>query len=214
MDELTLRYLERSESRYWGKYRGIVVDRDDPERLGRLRVRVPSVLGDAISGWAWPVSPYAGARVGFFFIPQVGDLVWIEFGEGDLDHPLWTGGGWAQPGGQAEIPEAARTSYPDRHVITTPAGSSIVIDDAAETVTVRSPGRCEIVLDESADTLTIRASTVVVRGAGGQEEELVTKSWVQMVYDAHVHPSGVGPTGPPQPLPGGPHPFTTVLKAE
>jgi uncharacterized protein involved in type VI secretion and phage assembly len=213
MDESALRILERSEGRYWGKYRGLVVDRDDPEQLGRIRARVPSVFGEVVTGWAWPVAPYSGDRIGFFFIPQVGDLVWIEFAEGDLDHPIWSGGGWARPGGTLEIPPDARTSYPDRCVITTRSGSTIVFDDAAETVTVRSPGRCEILLDESADTVTVRATTVVIRASGG-EEELVTRSWVEQVFANHIHPSGVGPTGPPQPLPPIPHPFTTVLKAE
>ena len=54
-DELTARFIARSQDRLWGKYRGTVVDRNDPEQLGRLRLRVPGLLGDAVTGWAWPV---------------------------------------------------------------------------------------------------------------------------------------------------------------
>ena len=98
MDERVARFIERNENKHWGKYRAIVADRDDPERLGRLKLRVPSLLADAATGWAWPAAPYAGADVGFFFVPKVGDLVWVEFAEGELEHPIWSGCAWAKPG--------------------------------------------------------------------------------------------------------------------
>ena len=49
------------ERRFYGKYRGIVVDNQDPSKLGRLKLRVPSVLGkDVVTGWATPCVPYGG----------------------------------------------------------------------------------------------------------------------------------------------------------
>ena len=130
-DDVTTRFIARSQRKVWGKYRGIVAERNDPEQLGRLRLRVPSLLGDAITGWAWPVSPFAGAGYGFFFVPRVNDLVWVEFAEGELDHPLWTGGGWAKPGGRSEVPADAQDGYPDRHVLRTPAGNTVILDDTS-----------------------------------------------------------------------------------
>ena len=47
-------------TRYYGKYRGVVVDNSDPRQLGRLKAHVPEVLGDVDSGWALPCVPYAG----------------------------------------------------------------------------------------------------------------------------------------------------------
>ena len=91
MDEQIARYIERAEAKYCCKYRGMVADRNDPLQLGRLKLRVPSILADAVTGWAWPASPYAGKGIGFLFIPQVDDLVWVEFVEGDLEHPIWSG---------------------------------------------------------------------------------------------------------------------------
>ena len=49
--------------RYYGKYRGFVTDNADPEQRGRLKVRVPSVLGDAETGWALPCLPFGGLTV-------------------------------------------------------------------------------------------------------------------------------------------------------
>ena len=37
-----------------GRFRGTVIDNDDPLRLGRLRALVPDALGDTPSGWPCP----------------------------------------------------------------------------------------------------------------------------------------------------------------
>ena len=149
MDERIARFIERSENKYWGKYRALVEDRNDPEQIGRLKVRVPSLLGSAVTGWASPVVPYAGGDLGMFFIPQVGDLVWVEFAEGELEHPLWTGCGWTKPGGKTEVPAEAQQSYPDQQVIKTKSGNMIIFSDVSgsEQITIRAKSGCEIVID-------------------------------------------------------------------
>lgn len=43
------------EDRYFGIYRGVVVDNADPLGKGRLKVIVPQVLGEGVTNWAWPV---------------------------------------------------------------------------------------------------------------------------------------------------------------
>lgn len=217
MDERVARYIERNESKHWGKYRGFVVDRDDPEQLGRLKVRVPSLMGDAVTGWAWPASPYAGANVGFFFVPQVDDLVWVEFAEGDLEHPLWTGCGWAKPGGTTEIPQEAQDSYPDQAVIRTKSGHVIILGDASgsELLTIRTTTGCEIILDPNAKTVTVQADEIILRGSAGNTEELATKTFVTQIFDTHTHPTGVGPSGPPVlTSTTNPRSLTSIVKAE
>ena len=217
MDERLTRLLERIENRYFGKYRGTVVDRADPQKLGRLKLNVPSVLADAVTGWAWPAAAYAGKGIGLFAVPQVGDIVWVEFAEGELDQPLWTGCAWAAPGGQSEIPADAQQGHPDRVVLRTPSGNTVIMGDEAdkETIVVRTKAGCEIVLDPKAGRVTVRADEVVVRGSGGKVEELATKTFVTQVFDLHTHPSGVGPTGKPVlDSTTNPKSLTKVLKAE
>jgi uncharacterized protein involved in type VI secretion and phage assembly len=153
-DDTLARFIERGEHRYWGKYRGFVEDRDDEEQLGRLKVTVPSVLGDAVTGWAWPALPYAGKKLGFFFLPQVGDLVWIEFVEGDLNHPLWSGGGWCKPGGTTEIPDDVKANYPDTQVLCTKSGHVIIFEDKQDSEQI-------VIRDKSGSTITLKQDGTV-----------------------------------------------------
>lgn len=79
---------------FLGKYRGTVSDNKDPSMIGRIRAKVPAVFGHDDTGWALPCSPYAGNRVGFFFIPPLDANVWIEFEGGNTEVPIWSGGFW------------------------------------------------------------------------------------------------------------------------
>jgi len=130
--ELLARLVEKIEGRFYGKYRAVVVDNSDPENRGRLRLRIPSVLGaDVVSGWALPCLPYGGMPdQGFFFIPEVDATVWVEFEAGNLDYPVWVGTFWGKPGGASDVPKPADDqSPPTRKIIRTVKGSSIEIED-------------------------------------------------------------------------------------
>jgi hypothetical protein len=83
---------ERCRPPYFGKYRGVVTDIKDPDKMGRIKVRVPSVLGDeAESSWALPCLGAGHIEVP---LPEEGAGVWIEFEAGDIDCPIWSGTLW------------------------------------------------------------------------------------------------------------------------
>lgn len=107
LERAVAQLMQKMERRFYGKYRGFVVDNADPENLGRLKVRVPSVLGnEVVTGWALPCMPYAGdADQGMLFIPEQDAGVWIEFEEGDLEFPVWVGAFWSKPDGESELPK-------------------------------------------------------------------------------------------------------------
>ena len=46
-----------SSAHFFGIYRGVVVDNNDPAKHKRLKLRIPSVLDTAVSDWAWPCLP-------------------------------------------------------------------------------------------------------------------------------------------------------------
>lgn len=73
--------------RYGGLYRGIVHDVRDPLGQNRIRVRVPQVLGQDVSEWAWPIQTATTE----FQLPSVGQGVWVAFESGDPGFPIWLG---------------------------------------------------------------------------------------------------------------------------
>lgn len=87
--------------RHYGKFRGTVVSTFDPNSQGRLKVSF-TVGGNPIENWALPCVPYGGEANGFLAIPPVGAGVWVEFEEGKLDYPIWSGCWWKA----AELPRA------------------------------------------------------------------------------------------------------------
>lgn len=92
---------------YYGNYRGVIVDTKDPEKLGRVKVRVHQIASDeAIDTWAWPKGQPVGENFGDFFIPPKGSPVWVEFENGNPQHPIWSGGHWAKENGQ--VPEEGK----------------------------------------------------------------------------------------------------------
>src|SRR5215471_8220639 len=109
--------------RFYGKYRGLVIQNVDPEQIGRVLVQVPDVLGPIPSSWAMPCVPAAGIQAGCFIVPPIGSQVWIEFEQGDPDYPIWTGGFW---GLVAEVPVFA-TAPP-----AIPPGQNIVIQTTGQ----------------------------------------------------------------------------------
>ena len=91
----------------YGKFKAYVKEINDPERRGRIRVLCPAVFGDSLSKWCEPNIPCAIDSVGDFFIPPISECVWIEFEEGDISKPVYTGGWYAKdklpPGASADV---------------------------------------------------------------------------------------------------------------
>jgi uncharacterized protein involved in type VI secretion and phage assembly len=143
---------------FWGKYRGVVTDVNDPVMRMRIKADVPDVYGDGSSGWALPCAPFGGDQFGFFALPDVGAGVWIEFEHGDPDYPIWTGCWW---GSSSELPSKWLSPPYQKTMIVTGGGHSITIDD--------TPGAGGITL-ETADGASVKLSATgleIVNGSGG-----------------------------------------------
>ncbi|MEM6353895.1 MAG: phage baseplate assembly protein V [Cyanobacteria bacterium P01_D01_bin.14] len=126
---------------FYGKYRGVVKDNQDPLIQGRIKAQVLDIFGDQDSGWALPALPYAGNQVGLFLIPPVDANVWIEFEGGDPEYPIWTGCFWA-PGEVPAIPP-----LPQIKMLKTDVGS-ITLDDTpgAGGITIETTAGMKIAL--------------------------------------------------------------------
>jgi len=115
-------------NKYYGKYRGTVINNIDPMQIGRLLVQVPDVLGLPPSSWAMPCFPFSGKQMGSWGLPQIGAGVWVEFEQGDPDQPIWAGC-WF--GSAAEVPALALAAPPGvpNVVIQTQAQNTLMISD-------------------------------------------------------------------------------------
>ena len=116
------------QQKYYGKYRGVVLNNVDPMQQGRLQVQVPDVTGLSPASWAMPCVPIAGIQSGMVALPVPGSGVWVEFEQGDPDHPIWTGCFW---GSAAEVPALARVTPPAIPAITlqTPLQNGLTVSD-------------------------------------------------------------------------------------
>lgn len=86
-------YQAKYANRLYGMYASVVKDIEDPQRLGRVRVKCPNVFGDDLSPWCLACFPSAlGVDSGSVMIPPLHSYVWITFEEGDPRSPIYMGG--------------------------------------------------------------------------------------------------------------------------
>lgn len=165
--------VQQVERRYYGKYRGLVVDNADPEHLGRLTLRVPSVLGsDVVTGWATPCVPYGGdANQGVLFIPEVGAGVWVEFEEGDLEFPIWVGTFWSKPGGESEAPKPNAADGAEDGAVQDPPTSKIIKTKKGHTLQFEDGDDARITLCEGVNKhlITLEANGITIKDKFGNE---------------------------------------------
>lgn len=139
-------------SRYFGKYRGTVTDNADPTSRGRIKVRVPAVLGE-LEIWAMPCVPYAGDGVGFYCLPKTGTGVWVEFEAGDPSYPIWSGCFWAD----SQIPDDA-----DANIKTWKTDSiTLRIDDSGDEIKAETSNGAKITITDEIKSEKGSASHIV-----------------------------------------------------
>ncbi|WP_198264482.1 phage baseplate assembly protein V [sulfur-oxidizing endosymbiont of Gigantopelta aegis] len=127
MEEAINQLVVESQEKYFGKYRGFVVDNNDPEKRARVTLKVPSILDDSVSHWAEPCLPFGGlADQGFFLVPEINAQVWVEFEAGNIDKPIWTGTTWQQ---SSDVPQEAADRSPQMRQLKTPSGHILSFDD-------------------------------------------------------------------------------------
>lgn len=156
--------------RYFGVYPAIVTDIVDPQSIGRIQVRFPwlgTSGNDDVRAWATLVSPYADDDQGLEILPSVDTQVVVAFEAGDLRRPYIIGASW---NGVESLPQAAADPNNIR-VLKSRAGSKLEFDDTdgASKVTVSMSQGHKVVLDEAAQEVTVahmNGCTIVIDIAG------------------------------------------------
>ncbi len=175
--------MERMEGCFFGKYRGLVTDNQDPTGCGQLKVIVPAVMGEE-EIWARPCVPYAGNNMGLYAIPEPKTGVWVEFEAGDPSYPIWVGCFWAD--GQAPKNERGTEASPPLKIIRSHQVEGQVTVKGTQKVVVEAP---QIELVES-------ATHPVVFG----DKLLQYLNKLVALYQTHTHNPPAVPT-PAPPLP-------------
>ena len=185
MEQALVQIARQQQRRYFGKYRGFVADNEDPEQRGRLKLRLPSILGSEVSGWALPCLPFGGLfNQGLFLVPEVDSQVWVEFEEGNLDQPIWTGTFWQQSG---DPPEEAAKTPPTTRVLRTPAGHILQFDDAEgeEQIRLHHPAEAELLVDpEGTVSLTDKAGSKLTLDAASNKAILEDSNGNTLTMDS------------------------------
>ncbi len=197
--------IRQQQNRYYGKYRAFVVDNADPEKLGRCRLTIPSVLGEEPSDWALPCLPYGGmADIGMVAVPPIDAQVFAEFVEGDISAPVWTGT-FYQPD-VAPPAEFAANDEPTAKVIKTESGHVLVLEDKAgeEAVTLTSsagavvelnPGGSLALTDSNGATVVIDAEAGEIRIEDANGNSLTMAAGGITASDASGNEIATGPSG-------------------
>jgi hypothetical protein len=149
---------------FFGKYRGIVVNNIDPMLRGRVQVAVPAVFGDARMAWAEPCVPFAGNGAGFFSVPPMDALVWVEFEGGDPDFPIVAGGFWGAgqvPGDGLPTSTVLKTGAVTLTISDLPGAGGLTIEVGPPAVAVP----LKLVMNSNGIELSVGASKIAMSPA-------------------------------------------------
>lgn len=231
-EKLLAEAAEYMRTRFFGKYRGLVRDVDDPEGIGRIVAQVPEVYGEMDSPWALPCAPYSGDGLGNYMIPPTGAGVWIEFEAGDISRPVWSGCWWS--GNTLPKNEAGMTAIPSLKVIRTEKGLMATFDDDGQTLTLSDKngknmlkikvvegviyikGASKAIVEAPQIELVENSTHPVVFG----DELMIYLNTLVQLYNTHLHPGEtfagiplITPV-PPQPMFTPPQPSLISMRVK
>jgi len=147
---------------FYGKFRGKVTDNRDPDKRGRLRLKVPDIYGEEESGWALPASPYAGNGVGLFLIPPTEASVWAEFEQGNPDYPIWSGCFWDE---DDESPVSSQNQS-EMKVLKTDTATITLNDQSGESsVTIETTAGMKIKIDSNGIEINNGQASIKLSGS-------------------------------------------------
>ncbi|NBD22297.1 phage baseplate assembly protein V [Paenibacillus glycinis] len=145
---------DRNGEQVQGVANAIVTNNQDPEHMGRVKLRFPWRGSEDESHWARVATPMAGKDRGCYFIPEVGDEVLVAFEMGNIDHPYVIGAFW---NGQDNPPGANADGKNDIRKIKSRSGHELEFDDKRghEKVTLQTRSGHRIVMDDTSGSENI-----------------------------------------------------------
>ncbi len=148
---------KRLESKIYGVVSGIVTNNKDPEKMGRVKIKIPRISGDEESNWARVASLMGGNDRGAFFLPEVDDEVLVAFEYGDINMPYIIGALW---NGKDKPPEQNVNGKNNIRVIKSRSGHIIRFDDTENSERIEIVDKTQknmIVIDTKNNSIIIKS---------------------------------------------------------
>jgi phage baseplate assembly protein gpV len=138
---------------------GVVTDNKDPDKLARVKVKMPAINADETSRWAHIVMLGAGKNRGWFFIPEVDDEVLIIFEHGDPNRPVVIGALW---NGVDKVPDKLKAADQIRQIKSRDPGngkgSRVKFDDKEDKIIIEDgTEKARITFDAKNNKIIIEA---------------------------------------------------------
>jgi phage protein D len=162
---------------------GIVTDNQDPDGLGRVKVKFPTLTEEHTSYWARVTGIGAGKDRGLHCLPEIDDEVVVGFEHGDIHRPFVLGGLWSgkdappakvedgvqdgkvrlrtlqtRTGHKLEFAEEDKGESKSGISIATAGGHQLQINDSEKVVEIATPGGNKLRLDDSSGTIELSSS--------------------------------------------------------
>ncbi|NEN99761.1 MAG: phage tail protein [Moorea sp. SIO3I7] len=142
-------------SRIYGVVVGVVTNNQDPEGLGRVKVKYPWLSDEDESDWARIAVTMAGDKRGMYFLPEVNDEVLVAFEHGDVRFPYIIGALW---NGEEKPPINNDDGENNVRMIKSRSGHIIRLNDKEGEETIEIVDKTEknsIVFDTATNTIAI-----------------------------------------------------------
>lgn len=191
---------------------GIVTSNEDPAKAGRIKAAIVTTDGSEYPEWIEPIFV-----PGWFSPPEPGDAVEIVMPDGDdlieFAHDIRYRGQVFDEGHPPPTEFEQTQKKVHLRGYFTKAGHRLIFDDKDKVISLYTPAKMQLLLDEKqdkvslrykdTDVITINASGIFFGSESASEPMVLGNLWKTMTdtvlaaIAAHIHPTGVGPSGPP-----------------
>jgi uncharacterized protein involved in type VI secretion and phage assembly len=158
---------------------GLVTNINDPDGLGRVKVKFPWLADTEESNWARPASAGGGSQRGLIVLPEVNDEVLVAFEHGDLSRPYIIGGLWN--GNDSPPASAVKDGKVLTRAMKTRAGHTLTLQDDDESgdgfIQIKTKSGHILTLSDNDKQIQIKTSNnTVTLDDTGKRVEVKTQS--------------------------------------
>lgn len=161
----------------YGVMIGVVTNNKDPEKQGRVKLKLPLRETETETDWTRVATMMAGKDMGSYFIPEVGDEVLVSFHMGEVREPFVIGMLWSK---QDTPPAGAYTEKNDIREIKSRGGHEIIFDDknGDGKITIKTKDGHKIEILDKTDVISIedKSGNNKLEIKGGSSNEVTLKS--------------------------------------